>query len=125
MMTSLRCCFFTAPDEMAKSIAVLDIEKVTMSSLGGEALDMLRKTIAWANQHYPERSYAILVVNAPSWFSFLWRLIKSLVHENTQKKVRVLSKREVLDGLLEYIDIEQIPEYYGGKLDYGGHDSCR
>ena len=49
-----------------------------------------------------------------------------MVHENTQKKVKILSKKEILPGLLEYIDIEQIPEYYGGKLDYGGGpDNCR
>lgn len=110
---------------MAKSIAVLDIGAVTMGVLAGEALDSVKKTVNWANQHYPERSYVILVVNAPMWFSWIWKLIKGLVHENTQRKIKILSQKEVLNGLLEHIDIDQIPSYYGGGMDFGGKDSCR
>ncbi len=96
-----------------------------MGDLAGMNLEYLKKTVGYANQHYPERSQVILIVNAPYFFSFLWKVIKPLVHENTQKKVRILSSKEVLPGLMEYIDIDQIPEYYGGKLDFGGRDSCR
>ena len=114
-----------AGDEMAKGIAVLDIEGVNMGDLTGDKLEHLKKSVSAANQHYPERSFVIFVVNAPMWFSFIWKLIKPLVHENTQKKVKILSKHELLKGLQEHIDISQIPEYYGGQLDFGGHDSCR
>lgn len=114
-----------AGDEMAKGIAVLDIEGVTMGDLTGEKLEHLKRSVSAANQHYPERSFVIFVVNAPMWFSFIWKLVKPLVHENTQKKVKILSKREVLAGMQEHIDISQIPEYYGGQLDFGGKDSCR
>ena len=67
----------------------------------------------------------IYIVNAPGWFSMLWRMIRPMVHPNTQKKVRILSRSETLNGLQEFISIENIPEYYGGKLDFGGKDSCR
>jgi hypothetical protein len=67
----------------------------------------------------------IFVVNVPIWFSVVWRVVKPLIHENTQKKVRVLSRSQTLAGLQEHIDISQIPEYYGGQLDFGGRDSCR
>ena len=40
-------------------------------------------------------------------------------------KVKILSASETLQGLQEHIDISNIPEYYGGQLDFGGHDSCR
>jgi hypothetical protein len=88
-------------------------------------MDHTRRTIATANQHYPERSHVIFVVNAPSWSSFVWRLLSPFVHPNTQKKVKILSKKETLAGLQEHLDISQIPEYYGGQLDFGGPDSCR
>lgn len=56
----------------------------------------------------------------------LWNLIKPLVHENTQKKIRILSRSQTLKGLQEHIDISQIPTYYGGQLSFGpGNDSCR
>ena len=112
-------------DEKAKVITVLDIEKVKMSDLAGNSMEYLKKTVGYANQHYPERSYVIFIVNVPYFFSWAWKIVKPLVHPNTQKKVRILSSKEVLAGLSEYIDVDQIPEYYGGKLDFGGHDSCR
>lgn len=96
-----------------------------MGDMGGVMFDLLKKTIGIANVHYPERSHVIFMVNAPFFFSMLWKVVKPMVHPNTQKKVRILSRAETLSGLQEHIDLSQIPEYYGGQLDYGGHDSCR
>jgi hypothetical protein len=112
-------------NEMAKSIAVLDVNGIGMADMAGSNMDYIKKTVGIANQHYPERSYVIFVINAPWVASLMWKLVKPLVHENTQRKVRILSPKETFQGLLEHIDIDQIPIYYGGKLDYGGKDSCR
>lgn len=67
---------YLAPDEMAKTISVVDMGAVTMSSLTGEPFKFLNASIKCANAHYPERSYVIYIVNAPGWFSFLWKMIK-------------------------------------------------
>lgn len=112
-------------DETAKGISVIDINGVGMGDLAGENMNYLKKTIAYANAHYPERSHVIFIVNAPYFFSLLWKMVKPMVHENTQKKVRILSTKDTLKGLQEHIPIESIPEYYGGQCDYGGRDSCR
>lgn len=116
-------------DETAKSIAVLDAAGVKMSDLAGDNLNFMKRAIGIANQHYPERSYVIYVINAPFFFSWAWKLVKHLVHENTQKKVRILSSREILTGLQEHIDVDTIPVYYGGKLVHGENaeelDCCR
>lgn len=114
-----------APGDMDKSISVIDMEHVSMGDLAGEKLEQMKRSVSAANAHYPERSFVIFIVNAPMWFSFIWKLVKPLVHENTQKKIKILSKRETLEGLQEHIDISEIPSYYGGKLDFGGVDSCR
>ncbi len=112
-------------DEMAKGISVIDINGITMGDLAGDNMNYLKKTIAFANAHYPERSHVIFIVNAPFFFSLLWKIVKPLVHENTQKKVKILSGKETLKGLQEHIHISNIPVYSGGECDYGGHDSCR
>lgn len=113
------------PDPMAKSVAILDLANVTMSTLTGESKEILRTTVGWANQHYPERSFVICVVNAPIWFSMIWKMVKPLVAESTQRKVKIFAQSETLTGLTEFIDMDQIPEWYGGNLDFGGKDSCR
>jgi uncharacterized membrane protein YgcG len=124
-MTEYQWGILGGGDETAKSISVLDLAGVGLSDLAGDNLTFLKKALNYANQHYPERSSVIFIVNAPYYFSMGWRLVKPMVHENTQKKIRILSKSETLKGLQEHIDFEQIPEYYGGGLDFGGRDSCR
>lgn len=112
-------------DQTAKGISVMDMNGIKLGDLAGDNMAFLKKTISYANQHYPERSHAICVVNAPFFFSMLWKIVKPMVHENTQKKVKILTAKETLAGLQEHIDISQIPSFYGGGLDFGGKDSCR
>ena len=97
-------------DPLAKAITVLDIASVSISSLVGDTLEVVKQTITWANQHYPERSDVILMVNAPFWVSLLWQIVKPWVHENTQKKVRILSKKETLN--VSIVELWQYSYYY-------------
>lgn len=83
-------------NDEAKSIAVIDIENVKMAdAIAGEGMEYLKKTIGIANAHYPERSYLIFIVNAPSFFSWVWSMIKPFINVNTQvyhsKSMYVLS----------------------------------
>jgi len=47
-----------------------------MSQVGGMRLEYFRICSDIAQQHYPERTKKYLVINAPSWFSLVWRIIK-------------------------------------------------
>lgn len=38
---------------------------------------------------HPERMARTLVVNAPMWFNFLWKLVSPYMHENSRAKVEV------------------------------------
>ena len=58
----------------------------------------------------------IIIANCPSWFSLIWRIIKPLVNERTRRKVKIVSKSETLEAIKEFVDIENIPVEYGGKL---------
>jgi hypothetical protein len=48
------CCHVEG-DQTAKGIAVLDVGSCKMTDLAGENLEYIKKTIGWANLHYPER----------------------------------------------------------------------
>ncbi|KAI0441569.1 CRAL/TRIO domain protein [Xylaria telfairii] len=70
---------------------------------------------------YPEVVDKIYVVNAPPYFSKIWALLKGWIDPNTAKKLVIVPPADVLTTLLETIDIECIPERYGGqsKAEYG------
>ena len=113
-------------DQTAKTISIFDLKNVKLTDLAGENMNYVKRTLGYANAHYPERSLVIYLVNAPWYASAGWKLVKPLIHPNTQRKVRILSGKETLTGLMEHIDVSNIPVYYGGQLDYGGGgDSCR
>ena len=64
-----------------------------------------------------------LVVNAPGFFPFAWRLVKGFLDEKTQRSVKVVSRAEQYQILSELIDVENIPSYLGGKCtceEFGG-----
>ena len=99
-----------------------------MSSLGGDTLKYLKAAMAIGQAHYPDRTFKIFICNAPGWFSMLWKMVKPMINEATQKKISILSKSETLKGLSEVLTLDNIPAYYGGKLDCGisgQPDVCR
>uniref|UniRef100_A0AAQ6AHV3 SEC14-like lipid binding 8 n=1 Tax=Amphiprion ocellaris TaxID=80972 RepID=A0AAQ6AHV3_AMPOC len=62
---------------------------------------------------------------APKLFPVAYNLIKHFLSENTRQKIYILGAnwQEVL---LKYIDAEELPAYYGGKLtDPDGDPRCR
>ncbi len=42
--------------------------------LAGDAFEFLRKSSSLIQEHYPERSVVIMIVNAPSWSVRVWCL---------------------------------------------------
>lgn len=72
-----------------------------------------------------------MIVNAPSWFSFLWKMIRPMVNERTQKKVKIVKGgKEMFECIKEFVDPKNIPKAYGGELSFGENgekdpESCR
>ncbi|KAI0112508.1 CRAL/TRIO domain protein [Nemania sp. FL0031] len=64
---------------------------------------------------YPEVVSKIYLLNAPPSFSRIWAFIKPWIDPKTASKVDVVQSADALTTLLETIDIECIPERYGGK----------
>jgi hypothetical protein len=55
------------------------------------------------------------VLNTPSYIAKIWAFLKAWIDPRTANKLVFLTPAEGLDKLLETIDIESIPEHYGGK----------
>ncbi len=52
-----------------------------MLDLNGEAARFLKKTVGIMASHYPQRSFKIMVVNAPYFFNVAFSLVKPLLNE--------------------------------------------
>ncbi|KAI3333485.1 CRAL/TRIO domain protein [Ustulina deusta] len=64
---------------------------------------------------YPEVVDAIYVCNAPPYFPRIWSFLKGWFDPRTAEKLVIVPPADVLTTLLEEIDIECIPERYGGQ----------
>jgi len=64
---------------------------------------------------------------APKIFSIFYNICKLILNKNTIDKIRIYGhdKEEWTRALLEEIDADQLPVYYGGKLtDPDGDPKC-
>ncbi|TVY82027.1 Phosphatidylinositol/phosphatidylcholine transfer protein SFH1 [Lachnellula suecica] len=94
-----------------------------IADLNGLGISSAWKLRDWAQDmgqllagNYPEVLDQAFIVGAPSYFGVIWSWVKLLLDPSTASKVRVLAPNEILPTLEEFIDIENIPEKYGGKL---------
>ena len=71
-----------------------------------------------ATAHYPETLDRIFIIGAPSFFPTVWGWIKRWFDPITVSKIFILSAADMKPTLEKYIDIENIPVKYGGKLEY-------
>jgi hypothetical protein len=107
---------YISRDDLQQSIYIIDMCGIRPRDFVGECVTFVRKACAICNQHYPERSGCILVIHVPSYFQLIWRVVKTFADPKTLAKVKILcGKEEILDGLLEFIDFENIPPEYGGS----------
>lgn len=71
-----------------------------------------------ATAHYPETLDRIFLIGAPSFFPTVWGWVKRWFDPITVSKIFILSASEVKPTLLQYMDEENIPTKYGGKLNF-------
>ncbi|CAM9899904.1 unnamed protein product, partial [Discosporangium mesarthrocarpum] len=110
------------PDfEHGQTVTVFDVEGLGMRDLAGDTLAFAKKAMYVIQEHYVERSHKMFIINAPSFFGVIWRVLRPLVNERTQAKVNILSanRERLTAALLEVIAPEDLPREYGGSCPLG------
>lgn len=105
-----------------KMVTVIDVSGLYWTGVPaflGDPLDFVLKALMVAQRHYPERNEVLLVINAPSWFSYIWNLVKHVFEDWATRRLRIVTEANSLAALRDYIDEDQIPVEYGGKLRFG------
>ncbi|EMD00286.1 hypothetical protein BAUCODRAFT_62741 [Baudoinia panamericana UAMH 10762] len=71
-----------------------------------------------ASAHYPETLDRIFVIGAPSFFPTVWEWAKKWFDPITVSKIFILSDKTMFETLSKYVDVDNIPKKYGGRLDW-------
>jgi CRAL/TRIO domain len=94
----------------------LDLNKLTASQLSRRALAIIKEQSAIDSVCFPETMSKMLIINAPTFFTASWRLIKGWLDPRTSAKIEVISSRSAAEKRLrELVDVDQLPSDYGGK----------
>mmetsp|Transcript_49755 Transcript_49755/g.63745 ORF Transcript_49755/g.63745 Transcript_49755/m.63745 type:complete len:594 (-) Transcript_49755:116-1897(-) len=101
------------PREEGRLVSVWDMTGASASSLVGDRLKMLKRTMGVISEHYPERSDKLFIINAPFWFSATWRMVSPWIDPTTRNKISILGGG-YSSALNEYIGAENVPEMFGG-----------
>jgi len=106
-------------DTTSKTIAVIDVKNVKISDCGGNSLELLKKNSYISQNHYPETLQVVIIINCPTWFNLVWKVVKQFINDVTLEKIRIADEAHSLEALTEFIDPEQIPLEFGGTATYG------
>lgn len=106
------------PGPEAKMVSVWDVAGVKVSDISGgdfsqRTRTLMKQLMTTMQRHYPERSGALIILNAPSWFTSIWRLISPHIDVKTKKKITILGK-EYHEKLFELVAPENVPKELGG-----------
>ncbi|TSV94919.1 SEC14-like protein 2 [Bagarius yarrelli] len=104
---------------------IYDCEGLGLKHLWKPAIETYGEVLTMFEDNYPEGLKRLLVIKAPKLFPVAYNLVKHFLSEDTRRKIMVLGSnwQEVLK---KYIDPEELPAIYGGKLtDPDGDPRCR
>ena len=104
-------------DNMSSCITVYNLKGMDRSLFYGAKKALLQKTMKIMEQHYPERTWKILILNGPVWFDWLaWPMAKKMASQQTLDKVKNFGNNFIKfsDYLKNYVKGTEIPEIFGG-----------
>lgn len=93
---------------------------IDLSNLGdcGRPMIAFAKTLAGIDQdNYPEHLSKLFIINAPGFFTTVWKLVRFFLDDRTKTKIFILDQKEQKTVLGRYIDEKYLPSFAGGSND--------
>jgi len=98
-----------------EAVSILDLSNLSVSQLGSRTLAIIKEQARIDSLCFPETMAKMVIVNAPTFFSATWSIIKGYIDARTASKVDVISSRTKWEKKLkELVDDDQLPSDYGG-----------
>ena len=109
-----RCMYLIEWTVLASFVNDINYAGVTLRTLSGDVRKVIARVTSVMQDHYPETLAKTCIINAPFYFQAVWSVVKTFLQPRTVNKVTLLGTK-YMDELTQFVDIENIPEYMGGK----------
>eukprot|EP01083_Nonionella_stella_P154855 499488_1 len=93
--------------------AIIDMNGLGMGHVKAY-VEYFKQMASIYQDHYPDEMSQCFVINAPWAFNVAWAIVKVFLCERTRNKVSIMGA-DYLKGLSNAVDLEQLPEFLGGK----------
>uniref|UniRef100_A0A8C5EEJ4 SEC14-like protein 2 n=1 Tax=Gouania willdenowi TaxID=441366 RepID=A0A8C5EEJ4_GOUWI len=112
--------------ENIESITLIyDCEGLGLKHIWKPAIEAYGEILTMFEDNYPEGLKRLFVIKAPKIFPMAYNLIKHFMCEETRQKIQILGS-DWQEVLRTFIDVDQLPVYYGGtRTDPDGDPRCR
>ena len=105
------CWNILDPEPDRKMTVILDMEGLGFKTFRDkDKRNFALRFVKTMSDHYPQRSFKTLVINTPSWFDLMYKIVKPLLRESTKAKISIVRRGHVQDKLLiKVLGIESVP----------------
>ena len=95
---------------------ILDLKNMRLAQVTQDFLSFMKTIGEVDSKQYPETLGKMFIINAPSAFPFVWRMVRIWLDPDVASKIQVLAgEREWFPVLSECIGLDNLPSDYGGK----------
>lgn len=103
---------------------IIDIKGMKLSQVNRDFLNLLQLLGQMDANQFPEILGRLYIINVPSAFPIVWRLIKLWLDPITAQKIHIYSSpNDWRPKVFDFIGEENIPSTYGGKMPALSMDS--
>ena len=103
---------------------VFDLKDAALSQyFNSQVQDRFYAFTKMLQDYYPENLGKIQILNPPFIFYGLFTLLKPFLANSTKEKIELLRGKDINKRLHNWIDIDLLPEQYGGNLKINHHQS--
>ena len=96
---------------------VIDVKDMKLSQITNDFLTLTKLLAEIDQKQYPETLGRIFIINVPSVFPFVWRMVKPWLDPATAAKIEIYAgPKEYEPALKNFIGEDNLPSNYGGKL---------
>jgi len=105
-----------------QSLAIVDLEGFSLSQFW-QVKSLVQMSFQISQDYYPEAMGQLVIINAPSSFTFIWSLVKPWLSKETIEKVDIYGK-DYEKVLLQLVDADNLPTCLGGNCTCSSAGGC-
>jgi hypothetical protein len=105
---------------VSKVVVIQNAAGVGFKHIHSQALDVIKSLGKIDEDNYPEFLGSLVVLNAPGFFSIVFKLVKPFIDPITLSKICVFGTDEgwKTDArFLEWLSVDQVPKLWGGESE--------